>query len=219
MTRITIIGEGQTEQAFCNDVLSPLLIEKNIYPHNAIITKSGGGIVSWAALKKEISNYLKHDPNLIVTTLIDYYGLKKEHGFPKWDEAHTKVDRAERMSILEQGMLEDIDENLRNRFIPYIQLHEFEGLLFSKIEAFDECFEENEFNDYNYLVETTNTDNPENINDGATTAPSKRLKRIIKGYKKPLYGSMIAEEIGLRTIRDKCPRFNKWIEKILALEE
>ncbi len=217
MKRLTIIGEGQTEQAFCNDVLSPFFIENKIYLHNPVINKTGGGIVAWNVLKKEISNYLKHDPNVTVTTLIDYYGLKKEHGYPNWDEAHRLVDKAARISLLEQGMLNDIDDKLRHRFIPYIQLHEFEGLLFSKIEAFDECFDKNEFKDYKYLVETTQTDNPEEINDSKITAPSKRLDRIIKGYKKPLYGSMIAKEIGLITIREKCPRFNTWIEKLLAL--
>jgi len=215
MTRITIIGEGQTEQAFCNDVLSPFFVEQEIYLHNSVITKSNGGIVTWHALKNEIINYLKHDPKVIVTTLIDYYGIEKAHGFPNWDEAQSKVSREERMDILERGMLEDIDDKLRYRFIPYIQLHEFEGLLFNSKEAFDLCFEQDEFKDYPYLLETLKSDNPENINNGKTTAPSKRLARIIKGYKKPLYGSMLAKEIGLRNMRAKAPRFNTWISKLL----
>lgn len=33
-------------------------------------------------------------------------------------------------------MYNDIQEDLRYRFIPYIQLHEFEGLLFNNIEVF-----------------------------------------------------------------------------------
>ncbi len=219
MTRLTIIGEGPTEQAFCNKVLTPALIEKNIYPHNALILKSGGGIVTWGALKNDINNYLKHDQSVIVTTLIDYYGIEKKHLFPKWDEAHAIVDKNERISMLEQGMLEDIDEKLRYRFIPYIQLHEFEGLLFSNIDAFDNYFEKEKFKNYEYLKETVKVANPEMINDGKTTAPSKRLEQIIKSYKKPLHGSDLAEEIGLKTIREKCPRFNNWFESLLALEK
>jgi hypothetical protein len=33
-------------------------------------------------------------------------------------------------------MKEYIDESIRYRFIPYMQLHEFEGLLFNNIEVF-----------------------------------------------------------------------------------
>lgn len=215
MTRITIIGEGQTEQAFCTEVLSPFFAEKEIYLHNSVITKSNGGIVTWHALKKEITNYLKHDSKVIVTTLIDYYGIEKIHEFPHWDEAHSKVSVEERMDVLEKGMFEDIDENLRYRFIPYIQLHEFEGLLFCSKEVFDLCFDPSEFKDYSYLLKTLEFDNPEYINDGRSTAPSKRLERIIKGYKKPLYGTMLAKEIGLGNMRAKAPRFDTWIGKLL----
>ena len=214
MTRIIIIGEGQTEQSFCNDLLAPFFIERGIYLHNTVISKSGGGIVSWASLKKEVTNYLKQDTSVIVTTFIDYYGIKEEHGFPKWKDSFSFANKELRIECLEQGMFDDIDDKLRHRFIPYIQLHEFEGLLFCQKEAFDFCFEPYEFNDYAYLLETIQDENPENINDGKTTAPSKRLERILKGYKKPLYGSMLAQVIGLNVIRSKCPRFNNWMVKL-----
>jgi len=118
-------------------------------------------------------------------------------------------------------MLEDIDEENRRRFIPYIQLHEFEGLLFSELAVYDNSFEENEFEDYDYLLETIKSNpNPELINKGIETAPSKRLSRIIKGYYtdnenlKVFYGSTLAHDIGLQKIRSKCPRFNAWITKL-----
>jgi len=47
--------------------------------------------------------------------------------------------------MLENAMQTDIQPDLQSRFIPYIQLHEFEGLLFSDIEVFDNNFEEDEF--------------------------------------------------------------------------
>jgi hypothetical protein len=217
MIRIIIIGEGPTEQIFCNDVLQPVFNAQDKFLETPKIKKSKGGIVPWSYLKKQIELHLK-DTSVYVTTLIDYYGIYPYHEFPKWEEAKKIVNKSERITFLEKAMFEDIDESIRYRFIPYIQLHEFEGLLFSDISVIEENFEDNEFKDHAYLVETDSAfDNPENINDGKTTAPSKRLDRIIDDYSKVVYGSLLAQEIGLDKIREKCPRFNNWIESLLAL--
>lgn len=219
MIRIIIIGEGPTEQLFCNDVLQPVFNAQDKFLETPKIKKSKGGIVPWSYLKKQIELHLK-DASVYVTTLIDYYGIYPYHEFPKWEEAKAIVDKSERITFLEQAMLEDIDESVRYRFVPYIQLHEFEGLLFSKISVIEDNFDDDEFNDHAYLVETDSAfDNPEDINDGKTTAPSKRLDRIIDDYSKVVYGSLLAQEIGLDKIREKCPRFNNWINSLLAIKE
>jgi Domain of unknown function (DUF4276) len=122
------------------------------------------------------------------------------------------VDKNDRMTFLEDAMKALIDPKLSHRFIPYIQLHEFEGLLFNNIDVFKEQIDLEEFRDFDYLLKTINDyPNPELINDGKTTAPSKRLERHIVGYNKIVYGSILAEAIGLQRIRSKCPRFNHWI--------
>ncbi|OQX97049.1 MAG: hypothetical protein B6I20_13495 [Bacteroidetes bacterium 4572_117] len=139
MKRIIIIGEGQTEQIFCNDVLQPFFNKHGLYIENPKIKKSGGGIVAWKVLKKQIELHLK-DTSVVVTLLIDYYGIYPKHDYPKWEEAKTIVDKKERMTFLENAMADEVDESLRYRFVPYIQLHEFEGLLFSDISVFKENF-------------------------------------------------------------------------------
>lgn len=221
MKRIIVIGEGQTEQEFCNDVLQPHFNRLDIYLENPVIKKTQGGIVNWEALKFQIETHLKQDKTAIVTTLIDYYGIHKYHKYPHWEDSKRLNDKYEAMSLIETGMLNDITSVLQNRFIPYIQLHEFEGLLFSDLKVFDDNFERNEFLNYEYLVATIREfSNPEMINDGPTTAPSKRLSKIIRGYysdnenMKVFYGSLIAQDIGLSNIRAKCPRFNEWIIKL-----
>lgn len=216
MKRLIIIGEGQTEQEFCKDVLYSHFFEKGIIVENPTIKHSNGGIVSWNIIKSEIEMHLVNN-DVRVTLLIDLYGIKDSHCFPKWEESKVIVNKADRMSFIEKAMFEDIPDNIRYRFIPYIQLHEFEALLFSEKRVFDDNFEKVEFLDYNYLQETLRIADPEEINDSPHTAPSKRLERIIKGYKsdtdslKVFYGSLIAQEIGLSQIRAKCTRFNKWI--------
>lgn len=58
--------------------------------------------------------------------------------------------------------------------------------------------------------------NPENINFSPNSAPSKRLLNIIPKYNKPLYGNIIALQVGLSAMMEKCPRFREWINKIVA---
>ena len=55
---------------------------------------------------------------------------------------------------------------------------------------------------------------PEDINNKPETAPSSRLIAAVVGYNKVVYGSLLAEEMGLSTIRSRCPLFNSWIESI-----
>lgn len=215
MKRIIVVNEGPTEQEFCKDVLQPYFFSKNILIQHPTIKKTGGGIVAWEVLKKQIETHLKQEPSVFVTTLIDYYGLHDSHNFPNWEEAKAIVDINERISFIEQAMQDSIDPTLRHRYIPYIQLHEFEGLLFNNIEVFKSTFTPDEFSDYSELESIfSEYPNPELINDGKETAPSKRLMRIIKGYNKPIYGSLLAQEIGLERIRSKSPRFNNWINTL-----
>ncbi len=174
-----------------------------------------GGIVKWEILKKQIENQLKSDKSAFVTTLIDYYGLYEKYKFPKWDVAEKEPDKNKRMDMLEKGMLESIPEEIRSRFLPYIQLHEFEGLLFNDEKYFYEQIPSNELIGIKELSETFKSfDNPEMINNNQDTSPSHRLERIILGYNKIVYGNILAEAIGLENIRRKSPRFNHWIQKI-----
>ncbi len=219
MKQLIIIGEGKTEQDFCKDVLQHHFLSRGIIIHTPTIKKTSGGIVSWSVLREEIENYLTSSGAVMVTTLIDYYGIHDHHEFPSWEAAKAKVSRSERMDLIEEGMKADLNDRIRYRFIPYVQLHEFEALLFSDGKVFDQNFEPNEFLDYDYLQASLLLE-PEDINDGRTTAPSKRLERIIRGYKsdtennKVFYGSLLAHDIGLQKIRSKCPRFNAWIAKL-----
>jgi hypothetical protein len=215
MKRLIIICEGQTEQEFCNDILQPHFNQFGIFLQNPTIKKTAGGIVSWASLKHQIEMHLKQDNTAFVTTLIDFYGIHAFHNYPNWLQANQHTDKNIGMDLMEQGMLIDISTQYQQKFIPYIQLHEFEGLLFCDIDVYNNGFEENEFLDYNYLVQTmTDNQNPELINDSSITAPSKRLQKIIKNYSKITHGCLIAQDIGINKIRKKCPRFNEWISKL-----
>ena len=211
MKRLIIVCEGATEQEFCQTVLSPYFNRKDIIVETPTIKHSCGGIVAWETLKKQLVQHL-NEAKVIVTMLIDFYRIKDSFRFPGWMEAKTIEPTQAKMGFLFQQMTKDMQENLRSRFVPYIQLHELEGLLFSDISAFKNNFSNKECNFQAIESAIRDFSSPEEINNGPNTAPSVRLKKAIKGYEKELYGGFLADDIGLSTIRKRCPLFNQWIE-------
>ncbi|MDX2245415.1 MAG: DUF4276 family protein [Bacteroidia bacterium] len=215
MKRLIIIGEGQTEQAFCKEILAPYLQEKGIILQAPTIKHSGGGIVAWHKLKDQIERHLQNEKDVVVSLFIDYYGIADRHDFPDWKKSKKIAEKNSRLDAIEEAMASSVSENLRRRFIPYLQLHEFEALLFCDQSVFRNNFSEDEIADITLLEDTISRyDCPENINDNPEFTPSTRLKKIIKGYNKVIYGSLLAKEIGLENMREKCPRFSQWIQKL-----
>lgn len=220
MKRIVVICEGPTEKEFCNTILSPFFAPQGIFLNAPLIKHSHGGIVPWPLLQRQISIHLRAERNVHVTTMIDYYGITGKHKFPRWEEAQQELDVCKRIALLEQGMKECVEEELRSRFIPYIQLHEFEGLLFSNVDVYERVIPKGDLVDVEELKQTAATfDNPEMINNSPKTSPSHRLARIVRGYDKVVYGNYLAESIGLNMIRERCPRFNHWIENLMGIKE
>ncbi len=213
MKRLIIVCEGETEQAFCNDVLRSHFLSRDILIEAPTIKHSNGGIVAWDTLKKQIIKHL-NEGDCIVSMLVDYYRIRDSYHFPGWMEAKEKSNLYDRMHYLFEQMSLDMDEKLRPRFIPYIQLHEFEGLLFSDISVFQNNFTKEQL-DYRQLENAVNEFNsPEEINNGPATAPSERLKKAVVGYDKVTDGAFLAMEMGLEIIRKKCSLFNNWIERM-----
>ena len=213
MKRLIIVCEGQTEQSFCLTVLSPYFLSKGVVVEAPTIKHSHVGVVSWATLKRQLVEHL-HEGDAIVTMLIDFYRIKDSYQFPGWEEAKEISNSMDKMNVMFIDMLNDMPEILRGRFVPYIQLHEFEGLLFSDISVFQNNFLPNECDLVAIQSAIDEFESPEDINNKPETAPSSRLLNAISGYDKVVFGSLLAEEITLSTIRSKCPLFNSWIERI-----
>jgi hypothetical protein len=90
--------------------------------------------------------------------------------------------------------------------------------LFNDIAIINEQFEKKEINnrqDFERIF--IDYPNPELINEGKETAPSKRLEKQIPGYKKVVFANRIAQAIGLSAMRRKSPHFNDWITKPEAI--
>jgi len=118
-----------------------------------------------------------------------------------------------------QATIQKVEElwpkyNPSTRFIPYIAMHEFEALLFSNSTILAQKLNVRKSNVDSILDECGE---PENIDDSPQAAPSKRLESLSPQFKKTTTGIAIAKEIGLPTIREKCPIFNEWFTKIERL--
>ncbi|MDM1501906.1 DUF4276 family protein [Myroides marinus] len=211
MKRLIVICEGQTEQEFCNKILATYLVGKGIYIQSPLIKRSGGGIVSWEVLKKEIDTYLRSDSNVYVTTFIDLYGIKSTHQFPQWEESQRITQVKDRVRNIESAMSAEVDNR---RFVSNIVVHEFETILFSDLNSITGQIDSSELRMEELEGIINEFEDIELINDSPQTAPSKRLESCIIGYDKIVYGNIIAETIGLARIREKCVKFNEWIEKL-----
>lgn len=216
MRGLYILGEGQTEEQFVNEILRPYFAGKDIYDVRCILMETSpghkGGDVSYERYKLNAEKLLKHEKDIIVTSLIDFFKLRTD--FPKYLEAidlHPN-DKVQRVTFLEESIAKNINHQ---RFVPYIQLHEFEGLLFSSTDGFDFLPEIPNPNRAELKEAVEKHDNPELLNDGATTAPSKRLERLVPGYQKTFHGPLLAEVISLYTILSKCERFKTWLDKLI----
>ncbi len=216
MRRLIVVCEGQTEREFCSNLLGPYLFEKlQVVVNQPMIKQSNGGIIPWTQLKKQITQHLSEGGRPLVTTFIDYYGLKQHLEFPNWMETRDITDVYARIKQIESGMNVDIESKYRDCFIPHIQPHEYEALLFCQPSVFEELFCEQEHQDTELLVRTINEyKNPELINNSFETSPSHRLERIFRGYDKILHGILIAEAIGIETMRKTALSFDNWLNQI-----
>ena len=228
MARLHFFVEGQTEQTFADTVLSPHLEKFDVYMSPSVLIAHAfkkhrfhrGGGRNYSAMKKDIDRRLKEDkrPDVFFTTMIDLYAIPPE--FPKLSESEAlRHEPDRRVAFLEAAFEEDIGDR---RFIPYIQLHEFEALLFVDVNLFARFFEnpvEPEIARLQDLADKYNS--PESINDGPETAPSKRIIQELPRYekRKTTIGPQLAEMIGLAAIRAKCLHFNSWLTRLEGLSD
>jgi hypothetical protein len=209
-----ILVEGQTEEEFVKENLISFFVEREIYDVRPIkiSTKVGykGGFVNYDHLKRDATKLLKERREIVLSTFVDYFRVP--NNLPEFDECGRIADIDRKIECLEEAMKKDIGDA---RFFPYIQKHEFEALLFSSNEGFESYYGREVSKETAKIIEAF--PNPEEINDKPQTAPSKRLLKIIPTYNKVLEGNILALQVTLEQMLEKCPRFNGWIEGLIDL--
>lgn len=224
MKRLHITAEGQTEESFVNKTLKQHLAQFGVYADvRCVLTGKKkaktfrGGMTTYEKAKKDISRWLREEAgndDVAYTTMFDFYALPDD--FPGYKDALLLQDPYEKVAKIEEAFAADIADP---RFIPYIQLHEFETLLFVEPEKFGIEYIDETKKIAKLRAITNEFGNPELINQGAETAPSKRIIKVFADYEnnKPAIGSMVAHEIGVDMLRQTCRHFNEWLTKLERL--
>ena len=222
MTRLIVVAEGQTEEAFVKEVLAPHLDPLGVYTRATIVGKlvterrghasrGGGAFSHWL---KDIRRILGTDrsADLRVTTLFDLYGLPND--FPGLASHGADRDTSRRCDALEEALRLDVGDH---RFLPYLQRHEFEALVLASLAALRGLLDaRDDLIGLTTLEGQVGDTPPEDVNDGPNTAPSKRLLQHLGGYSKTLHGPLALADTGLVRLRERCPRFDTWIRKLEA---
>jgi hypothetical protein len=221
MIRVHVICEGSTEEMFVKELLVPYFLSRDISLIPSLIGKPGhkGGNICYKRLLTDVSIRVKNDKCCYCTTMLDYYGLNNK--FPGKKEAYKSNSTSDKNLIMTRSIDNEIHKNLgemSRRFIPYIQFHEFEALLFSSPEILATSLDCEHLKD-EFMKIRTKYQSPEDINDKALTAPSKRISSLCSSYDKPVHPILIALEIGLDVIRKNCQIFNQWVSTLEALHQ
>lgn len=196
MTRLLISVEGKSERKFVEQTLVLHLSNFGVF----VQIHDMKGKISVDRVREKLNRLIHHYD--FVTTLYDFYGFKR-------------LEANETKKTLEKKRKKSIKSKQQNKIIPYIQMYEFEALLFSdaKIMAnnlnISQSWIDNILNKFNDL---------EGINNSKETAPSKRIEKNAT-YIKTQHAPKILQEIGLPKIRKKCQGFNEWITQLEKLGE
>lgn len=222
MTRVYVVVEGQTEESFVSRVLRPSLWQLRVYLFPILVGAPGheGGNPQYARVKKDVLKQLKQDQTAYCSTMFDLYGLGDDFpGLP----LPANLQNLEKVTRIEQAVKADIVAELPDlrpdvRFLPYLQLHEFEGLLFSDPAGFASGIGQPHlavpFQKIRQVFPT-----PEDIDDNPNSAPSKRVLNTYPAYRKVLDGTLAAQAVGVARMRQECPHFRTWLEQIEALAD
>ena len=211
MKRLVFIVEGRSEEQFITHFLIPYLANERglgVFPMNAQQLTTNrkksirGGSISFGKLANDVRN-AAHSGNTLVTTMIDFFKLPTD--FPEYSKEKKDI------VVIESAVRKNLSNEVSPAvFLPYIQLHEFEALLFSSMDGFKAIVDDKTVLSKLEAIENRYS-NPEDINGGEQTAPSKRMMRLFN-YEKVTDSYDALSKIPIDVIRSKCPRFDRWLQ-------
>ncbi|MDD6379798.1 MAG: DUF4276 family protein [Prevotella sp.] len=223
MNYLHILCEGKSELVFASYVLSPYLIMKGIQviPQALITNKrlnAKGGMISFSHAMRDLENMMRQfndgeKNRRLFTTMFDLYALPND--FPGYEQSLRYKDYGQ-VEILERGFSAFVN---KQNFIPYIQLHEFEALVLCNVPELVNMYPdaEKELKQLETLIVDDYNGNTELVDNGPSTAPSKRIIQALDGkyrYDKPQGGKLTTSSLGIPALRTRCRHFNDWLTKI-----
>lgn len=223
MKRVCVVCEGQTEETFVRAVLAPAFYPLGL---NLIAEMVGtspghrGGALNYDRVRRHLRNTLRQHSAPVVTTLLDLYQLDRR--FPGFEVASKQTDLSRRLSTLQLALHAEVVAEAGcqpDRFIPHIQPHEFEALLFSDVPTLTRVEPGWQTATAALTAVRAAAESPEYINDRPESKPAAHLERELRhpGYHKRRHGPIAAQKIGLARIEAECAFFSAWLGKIRAL--
>jgi len=209
MMRLYVVSEGLTEFNFVTQILRPHLEQRSSGPI-AVDAPRLGGHYTYAKLRRFVKRLLgSPTAAVLVSTMIDLYGVARD--FPGLGEPENDAPPLDRVRHLESCCQQDINDP---RFIPYLQLHEFEALLLPNIELLVERYP-NRRTELRELAGRLRGIAPEDVN--RLTPPSHRIRQVVPEYSKAVDGVVTVDRIGLEVIRRRCLHFGQWLDQLETL--
>lgn len=226
MIDVVAVVEGPTEQTFVSRVLAGHLVLRGVSIRAILSGRRGkkGGVPRWSAALDDLRRVLKQ--GRVCTTMFDYYGMR-----PDWPGrlAAAELPMEQRGEHVEEALSEAIQVAMGadfqgRRFVPYVQMHEFEALAFADpdvlggyLSPLGRISTERLVRELRAIVRECGA--PERIDDGHETCPSRRIGALVSGYRKPLVGPIVTEAIGIDRLREACPHFDRWLTRLEDLAE
>lgn len=230
--RVLAVVEGHTEFSVLKSTVAVHLGARGVYFYPKIVGRPGhkGGVYrSFASVAKEIVNHFKQEPQAVVTTFFDFYAMPED--WPGVAEAkrakQQRIQTGHIAAIVERSLAEAIGEQTRAlqapTFIPYVQMHELESLLFAGPKEMADVFTQPSL-EPRFSAIVAECGGCEEINDRPEHAPSKRIESIFPRYRKGRdknkaedrrpHAPDIAKRIGIERLRAACPHFDEWVCKL-----
>ncbi|MEW4490957.1 DUF4276 family protein [Thalassoglobus sp. JC818] len=225
MKRLYMTVEGQTEAAFATSVLIPHLANFNVFLTHPRFTglhrrrrgriPQGGLLHTFGHAFADMRTWLKEDqsPEARFTMMVDLYSLPND--FPGYDEAMAKFTGGEQAEALELSLADEIGDD---RFIPYLQVHEYEALVLVDPPRITTLYDVPSAELQALCQECDAFNTPEDINHGQHSHPKYRIGQHVPGYDENVAGPLLAEDIGLPTLREKCQHFGNWLTRLEQLD-
>lgn len=217
MRHLHVLVEGQTEEIVVGQIIQPTLplsdrayltvsICKTKRPATAPAER--GGVGSWKKIFRELQLLLQDSSITTLTTLFDYYAFPSDAPGMSSRPVGSPYDR---VRYVERAMAEAIGDR---RFLPHLVLHEIEAWVLANCDVLGEVMGDTTGATDLLMQVVMQESSPELVDDGATTAPSKRILDAYPYYRKTIDGPLVIAEAGLESIRLSCPHADDWLTSI-----
>jgi hypothetical protein len=225
MKRLYLTVEGQTEAAFANKLLTPHLTNFNVFLHPPRFTglhgrrrgriPQGGLLNTFVHALADMRTWLKEDqsPDARFSMMVDLYSLPSD--FPDYAAGITMGTGRGKANALQQSLAIAMADD---RFVPYLQCHEFEALVLVDPSKIGTLYDVPNVQMQALCDECAAFATSEDINLGQHSHPKYRIKQRAEDYDENVAGPLLAESIGLATLREQCPHFGEWLTRLERLD-